>query len=52
MKTTPIAVLCMTMITASSSQEAKPMKTMTAKPSASELEAKERESWEQFKHKD
>jgi hypothetical protein len=29
-----------------------PMKTMTAKPSARELEAKERESWEQFKHKD
>jgi hypothetical protein len=53
MKTTLlIATVCVGMITASSSQEAKPTKTMPAKPSASALEAKERESWEQFKNKD
>jgi hypothetical protein len=53
MKTTLlIAAVCVGMITASSSQEAKPTTMITANPSPNALEAKVRKSWEQFKNKD
>jgi Domain of unknown function (DUF4440) len=45
-----IAALCLAITVTVSAQESKP--AMAAKPSASALEAKVRESWEQFKKKD
>src|SRR5450432_4304851 len=45
-----IAALCLAMITTASAQQPKP--AMAATPAASALEAKVRESWEQFKNKD
>jgi hypothetical protein len=45
-----IAAFCLAVSASVSAQEPKP--AMAAKPSASALEAKVRESWEQFKKKD
>jgi hypothetical protein len=53
MKTTLlIAAVCLAILTATWAQEVKPAKTPPPKPLAGTLEAKERESWEQYRKRD